>query len=539
MMKQINLLLGIRFRSLAASLLQRGKNKANGIGAMILLGVLFGFVFVVFGFTFFSFFLVMREAAAFAGTDTSLYLSLAAALTLALCLFGSTFTAQSELYQAKDTEFLLSMPLRPGAIFASRLLLLVILNVLYGSVVALPALIVYCLYDFTVPGLLLFLFFFTLILFVALAISCLLGWLIALISSRIKRKNLITMLFSIAFFALYMVGVTAMSTFMENIDTNIHGFAQAAGPILAIFTPISAGILGTDLLASLLFALFSLGAITLVATLLIRSYLSILTANRGGVQYTYREKKAKQASAFFSLLRRELHGFLGAPMYMLNAGLGLIMTPLAAIFLLAYREDLALIAASPSLAFIVPLFPALIAGASIFLTSTVTISAPSLSLEAKTLWMLKTMPLSARTVLLAKATFQVLISAPFFLLFSILAAIALSAGPLEILGLLLLPQLGSAFCAFFGVTMGFLFPKFDWNNPTAVIKSGAALAITMFGMMIVGLLSNGFLVGLSILGLPVWIAMLLLALALFLGTVGFYAYLSSRAAERRYARLQN
>lgn len=538
-MKQIMLLLGIRFRSLAASLLQRGKNKANGIGAMILLGVLFGFVFLVFGFSFFSFFLVMREAAAFAGTDTSLYLSLAAALTLALCLFGSTFTAQSELYQAKDNEFLLSMPLRPGAIFASRLLLLVILNILYGSVVALPAFVVYCLYDFTVWGVLLFIFFFTLLLFVALAISCLLGWLIALISSRIKRKNLITMLFSIAFFVLYMVGVTAMSTFMEGIDTNILGFTQAASPILAIFTPVSAGILGTDLFAPLLFALFSLGAIALVAAVLIRSYISILTANRGGVQYTYREKKTKQASAFFALLRRELHGFLGAPMYMLNAGLGLIMIPLAAIFLFAYREDLALIAASPALAFIAPLFPALIAGVSIFLSSTITISAPSLSLESKTLWILKTMPLSARTVLLAKATFQILVSAPFFLLFSILAAIAISAGPIELLGLLLLPQLGSAFCAFFGATMGFLFPKFDWTNPTAAVKSGAAIVITMFGMMIIGLLSNGFLVLLSILGLPVWIGMLLLSLLLFGGTAGFYAYLSSRAAERRYARLQN
>ena len=538
-MKQIFLLLGIRFRALAAAMLQGDKKKkATGIGALILLAFLFGILFLSFGLTFFSFFVVMREAAATAGTDTSLYLSLAAALTLGICLFGSTFTAQSELYQPKDTEFLLSMPLRPSAIFASRLLLLVILNVLYGSVVALPAFLVYCLYDFTLWGVILFVFYFVLILFVALAISCLLGWLIALISSRIKRKNLMTMVFSLAFFVIYMVAMSSMGTLVEEMDENILGFTAAASPYLVIFAPVGAAILGTDVLSPILFAVISIAAIALVAAVLIRSYITILTANRGGVQYTYREKKAKQSSAFWTLVRRELHGFLGMPMYMLNAGMGLIMTPIVAVILFSSRADFAFLA-DPELAFLAPMLPALIAGASVFLASTVTISASSISLEAKTLWMLKSMPLSPRTVLLAKAAFHALLSAPFFLLFSILAAITFSVGPMDFLFLLLLPQAATLFCALFDATVGFLLPKFDWTNPTVAVKSGAAVLISMLGTMLIGLVSSFVAILPCLFGLPSWLGPMAMTLLLLGGAFGFYAYLSSRAAERRFLRLQN
>lgn len=538
-MREVLLLLRLRFRALAASMFARGKNKITGVGALILLGVLFGIVFLSFASIFFSLFIVMRDAAAHAGTDPSLYLAFAAALALGLCLFGSTFTAQSELYQPKDNEFLLSMPLRPSAIFVSRLLLLVTLNLLYGSVVALPAFVVYCLYDFTVWGALLFLFFFLLIFFVALAISCLLGWLIALVSSRIKRKNIVSLVFSLIFLVVYFFAISSMELLIEEMDANILGFTAAASPYLTVFFPIAAGILGTDLLSPILFTLISLGAIAAVATVLIRSYTAILTANRGGVQYVYREKKAKEGSPFLALIRKELSRFTSSPAYMLNAGLGLVIAPGIAIFLLTARADLAAFAADPELSFVLPLLPTLIAAASVFLSSTVIISAPSISLEAKTVWLLQSMPLPARTVLLAKTCTHILVSAPFLLLFSILSGIALSASPMDFVGLLLLPQAASVFCAFFGTVIGFLLPKFDWTTEAAAVKSGAAIAIVMFGMMAISLVIDVIAVVPFFFGLPAWFGALIATLLLGGTSVGFYGYLSSRAAERRFARLQN
>ena len=538
-MKQIRLLLGLRFRALAASMFARSKNKVTGVGALVLLVVLFGFVFITFGFTFFSLFALMRETADTVGSDPSLYLSFAAALTLGLCLFGSTFTAQSQLYQAKDNEFLLAMPITPAAIFASRVLLLVFLNVVYGSAVALPAFIVYCLYDFTVWGALLFLFFFLLLFFVALAISCLLGWLIALVSSRIKRKNLVSIVFSLGFLVLYFSAFSAMDTLMMEMEENLLDFTAAAAPYLAPFAPVSAGILGSAVLGPVLFAVISIAAIATVATVLIRSYTSILTANRGGVEYIYREKRAKEGSPLFAIIRKELSRFTSSPAYMLNAGLGLVMAPAVAVLLLLSRGEILSIAADPELGFLAPLLPVAVASAAVFLCSTTYISAPSVSLEARTLWLLQSMPIPARTVLLGKTYFHILLCAPFLLLFSLLSGIALAASPVDFLVLLLLPQAASVFCAFFGTTIGFLLPKFDFTNEAAVVKSGACVAITMFGMMAVALLSGAAAIVPFLFGLPAAVGSLGITLLLFGASAGFYAYLSSGAAARRFARLQN
>jgi hypothetical protein len=148
------------------------------------------------------------------------------------------------------------------------------------------------------------------------------------------------------------------------------------------------------------------------------------------------------------------------------------------------------------------------------------------------------MPLSARTVLLAKTLTHVLISAPFLLLFSMLSGIALSASPMDFVGLFLLPQAASVFCAFFGTTIGFVLPKFNWTNEAAAVKSGAAVAIVMFGMMAISLVVDIIAVLPFFFGLPAWVGTLLATLLLVGTSIAFYAYLSGRAAERRFARLQ-
>ena len=539
MMGQVLLLFRLRLYALAASLFKGSKRKASGTASLLLMALVFGLVFVSFGFSFFSVFAVMREASGLMGAPLPLYLSFAAALTLALCLFGSTFTAQSQLYQARDTELLLAMPLSPAAIFSSRLLLLVALNLLYGSVAALPAFIVYCLYDFTVGGARLFVLFFTLIVFVSLAISCLLGWLIALVSSRIKRKNLVTILFSLAFLALYFLAFSSLNSFLDEMNANILGFASVAAPFLAIFAPVGAAIFGTDLLSPILFAAISLLVIAVVAILLIRTYVGILTANRGGVQYVYREKQAKEGSPLIALMRKEFFRFLGSPMYMMNAGLGLIMAPIAGVLILVGKGEILSFFAEPTPPALILLLPISIACAGVFLNSTIFISAPSISLEAKNLWLLQSMPVSARTVLLAKTYFHILMCAPFFLVFSVLAAIALGVGPLDFLILLLLPQAAAVFSAFFGTTVGFLLPKFDWTNEVAAVKSSACSGLSMLGMMLVSLVTGTFCLLPTILwGVPLFIGPFAMIALLLAASVGLFAYLCSSAAERRFAALQ-
>ena len=56
-------------------------------------------------------------------------------------IFGTVFTAKAQLFEAKDNELLLSLPVRPRDILASRMVSLLLWNLLFGVLVAVPALL--------------------------------------------------------------------------------------------------------------------------------------------------------------------------------------------------------------------------------------------------------------------------------------------------------------------------------------------------------------------------------------------------------------
>ena len=56
---------------------------------------------------------------------------------------GSVFTAQTQLYNARDNEMLLAMPIPSAAILGSRMIMLLLLNYFYEAIVAIPAIAVW------------------------------------------------------------------------------------------------------------------------------------------------------------------------------------------------------------------------------------------------------------------------------------------------------------------------------------------------------------------------------------------------------------
>ena len=540
-MKTVWLLIRLRLKALLYSSFTtssaKKKNKKPSVGVMILLGVLMLYVFVMFAFLFGSLAAIMLLSLQDAGQDLSFYFAAVAALAFLLCVFGSVFATQSELYNAKDNELLLSMPVRPSAILISRMLLLLCINLLFGAIVILPAFVIYLLLGApTAGGVIAFLFFFTLIPVLALAVSCILGWLIALVTSRMKRKNLVSLICSLTFFVVYMYAMMSMNTIIEKIEMDMLAIVEGIGPYLTVFWWLGYAIGQGSLLYGLLFTLLFAAVTGLTMYVLSRTYIRIITTNRGGVRYVYREKKVKQSGAMGALIRKELRHFTGNTMYMMNEGLGLLVAPILGVVLLFNRETVNALLATEELAMFGGMIPALLAGAMCFLSSMVIISAPSVSLEGKNLWIAQSLPVHPKTVLLSKAYMHILVCTPFFLVTSALCAIAVSASFLDTLGLILLPFACNALCAYLGVTFNTLFPKFDWINETAAVKSGVSVMLTMFGMMIVGIGIDVGLVVLSILGIPTFVSMLL-ATALLAGvTWALHMYLSG-AGARRFARM--
>ena len=133
-----------------------------------------------------------------------MYFLLMGGIAIVLGAFGSVFNTYSGLYLAKDNDQLLSLPIPVKTIMAARLLNVYLMGAMYSSVVMLTTLAVYWIVcgataARVICGILLLL----IVTVLVLLLSCLLGWVVAKISLRLKNKSFITVVISLVFIAAY------------------------------------------------------------------------------------------------------------------------------------------------------------------------------------------------------------------------------------------------------------------------------------------------------------------------------------------------
>ena len=74
-----------------------------------------------------------------------LYFALMGMMAIAFGVFGSVFNTFSSMYQSKDNDLLLSMPIPPAKILFVRLLGVYIMGMFYEALILIPAIIVYAI----------------------------------------------------------------------------------------------------------------------------------------------------------------------------------------------------------------------------------------------------------------------------------------------------------------------------------------------------------------------------------------------------------
>ena len=133
-----------------------------------------------------------------------LYYLLMGLIAVFLGTFGSVFSTYSSLYLSKDNDLLLSLPIPVRCVMASRLLGVYLLGLMYAAVVIVPGVIVYWIEAPVTAGTIVGGVLMVLIVSViVMVLSCLLGWVVARISLKLKNKSFITVILSLLFLAAY------------------------------------------------------------------------------------------------------------------------------------------------------------------------------------------------------------------------------------------------------------------------------------------------------------------------------------------------
>lgn len=510
--------------------------KIGVVGMVILYALLVASLFLTFGMMFF----VLADAFHAVGLGW-LYMTFVFLATAMFMLIGTVFLAKSQLFEAKDNAILLPMPIPPSIVLLSRMLSLYLMNLIWGGVVLLPALV--CNYLAAPFRLLPFLC--TVVLFLALALltlalSCLLGWLIALVSARIRNKTFVTVVLALAFIGVYYYFCgTGMTSLLTMLTEQVDLVADTLGAIAPLFWLGDAAVNGTpaSFLYTLLLCVLPFAA---VYALLERTFIKTVTASHSTKKITNTQNASQMRAngVRHALLARENAHLLSSATYLLNAGVGLVFLLVGAVAIVWELDTLGM-----SLAlFGWELLPAMFISVACMMLSMTIFTAPSVSLEAKTLPILRALPLHTYDILRAKWQLHLLWCVSPTLLFSLVGAVfflfgqtspdtaaLLSAGMTEadilamfsegslgvfdrivgVISILLLPQLFSIVTGGIGLLSGIRFANLNWTNEAQVIKQGTAVAISMFGNM--GLLAaSAALVWFGQRILPVSVLLLLL-----------------------------
>lgn len=241
--------------------------------------------------------------------------------------FGSVFNTYAGLYLPKDNDLLLSMPIPISALVGARLFGVYLMGLLYSAVVILPAVIVYWVTaGVTLPAVLGGLLITLLISVFVLTISCVLGWIVAKISRKLKHKSLITVLISLVVIgAYYFVYFKAQGMIQDLLaNATVYG-ARIKGAAYPVYLFGSVGI--GDARASAIVSAAVAVLFSLMWVLLSRSFLRIATSTGKVARREYRETHSRHRSANIALLCREFSRFTANPNYMLNCGLGTFLIP--------------------------------------------------------------------------------------------------------------------------------------------------------------------------------------------------------------------
>lgn len=456
--------------------------KAKSSKGTILSFALLGILFVGLGFAFYA--MAGGLGVAMLGQGFNwLYFALMGLLSMALGVFGSVFNTYASVYLPKDNAFLTSLPIPNRTLLLSRLAGVFLTSLMYSAWIWIPVMIAYWV---KVPVNALNVIFPVLMTFVIAGfvsvLSCILGWVVALIAAKAKGRSFVTLFLSLAVMALYYVVyfkiVGSMGEIMEHI-AEIGSAIESRLHYAYLLGRASDG----DAISMLLVMAITLALAVVCFLVLLKTFpkLSSVSAdgrNKAKLPTDYRKREVKAA-----LLHREYKHFTSLSTWMLNGGFGLLLMPVGAAALLIKRG--AIMELLPEIAAEMPalynaLLP-LLASAICLALSTSVILPVSVSIEGKSLWLLQSLPLEPFEVLHAKEKMAVSLSIYPATLLTFVCGVVFQLAWWETGLMCLAVWLYVWLSSDFGLFLNLKMPNFNWTNVAYLTKQSLPVMIDLFG----------------------------------------------------------
>ena len=409
-------------------------------------------------------------------------------------LFLTIFYSNGILFGSRDIETLLSLPLKSSDIISSKFMFMYLLNFLIGFIFMLPGGIVWVLNGSL--NVLQIILYFTSMIFVPLIPMCIaacMGMIVVAVSSYVKRKNVIALIFSFAMIGIIgYIAVSAMKSGNEDsIEIMLSKQITELYPISGLFVqhtnfPMYIG-MG-------LFIAFSTAVFYIFVKIVAMKYGLLNTLAKTTSRYSDNKKSYNRKSIFLALYKKEMGRFLSSYMAVLNAGLGVILLCVFSIFLLfnsveQIGESSGIENINEYLSNFAPLFIA-----SMFSLSCPAASA--ISLEGKNIWILQSSPVKVKMILNSKIAVNLTLHLIGYMISIFAFTLKLDMNFIQVINLIFVPICYSIFITVIGISLNKKYPNYEWESEMMVVKQSMPVIVSgLVGIiaLITPILLNWFL----------------------------------------------
>ncbi len=403
-------------------------------------------------------------------------LFLFACIIFSLCFGLNMLTIPSQLIDANDNDLLLSMPIKHSIIVRSRLISLYLINLFITLILGISYLWSYKLVGGTISARFLIIYFteLTALVFFILGLACFVYWLINIVAKIFYSAAYLLTMF-IGFGAL-IIGCCCLYYFITFSEGTNLSFLKK---IMLIIYCFSDSVISTKYSSVILF--ISLFIFVIAELLISKWFLRIFSSSQKKNKRINNIKKVNTDSCLISMIKKEIVLITKEKQYLLNAGLGCIFLIILSfvvvfdkslLFKISNKKDVTAIflLAIPCLSSIMNLF-----------------SASSISLEGKSLWLPKSLPIRANLFFLSKAFAHTFMSLLPIVLFATVANIYYDMSILLRIYIYILPLSLSLLISFLGILVNVRFPVFDFVSVVTAVKQGISTIVLLF---ISGLISS-------------------------------------------------
>ncbi len=408
-------------------------------------------------------------------------------------VIGSIFTTYASIYVAKDNEQLISLPIPPSKILTARISGCYIMTLFFESLVFIPCYAVYIVNrDFSALNIIFAVINLFIMPLMSLSISCILGWIIALVASKLPKnaKTVVIILVSVAFISLYFYMISAANEvipgMISSIAENQEGITKIAK--YAFYPIFEYGWGSVGKISSFLISIgITILVFSIIHAILSKTFLSLTTANKGSTLKKFTKKELNSSSVDGTLLKRELLRFKSSPVYILNCSMGTMLMIIATVFLIIKRDVIAQMTDVIGKEYMGLILCAALA----FIVSSNYLTAPSISLEGKNIWIVQSCPVPAWKVLKSKILLHMIMTAVPALIISVVADCLVDIALVSKIMLLVVGVVFSFFEAVFGMILNLKMPDLKWTNEAVAVKQGVSVLIALFASWVTVILLSG------------------------------------------------